>query len=98
MGRKRRQWRREVQNLHTDRIVHVQLKHPRPGHFIQVKAAGTKSLIENLVIKNYPAHGFTLGGSNLVVKNVELDNSAGNAPNSLSGGKPAAHKYDNSSL
>ncbi|KAL1596325.1 hypothetical protein SLS60_008970 [Paraconiothyrium brasiliense] len=66
----------------------------KPGHFIQVKAAGTKSLIDNLSIKNYPAHGFTLGGSNLVVKNVKLDNSAGNAPNSLSGGKPAAHNTD----
>ncbi|KAJ4348882.1 hypothetical protein N0V95_005103 [Ascochyta clinopodiicola] len=66
----------------------------KPGHFIQVKAAGTRSLIENLVIKNYPAHGFTLGGSNLVVRNVTLDNSAGAAPNKLSGGKPAAHNTD----
>ncbi|KAH6638059.1 glycoside hydrolase [Boeremia exigua] len=66
----------------------------KPGHFIQVKAAGTQSRIENLFIKNYPAHGFTLGGSYLVVKNVTLDNSAGDAPNSLSGGKPAAHNTD----
>ncbi|KZM23997.1 uncharacterized protein EKO05_0009305 [Ascochyta rabiei] len=66
----------------------------KPNHFIQVKAAGTHSLIENLVIKNYPAHCFTLGGSNLVVKNVKLDNLAGEAPNKLSGGAPAAHNTD----
>ena len=65
----------------------------RPGHFIQVKAAGTQSLIENLSIKNYPAHCFTLGGSNLVVRNIKIDNSDGYAPNDLSGGKAAAHKY-----
>ncbi|KAH6699114.1 polygalacturonase [Leptodontidium sp. MPI-SDFR-AT-0119] len=66
----------------------------KPNHFIQVKAAGTKALIDNLTIKNYPAHCFTLGGSNLIIRNVHLDNSAGNAPNSLSGGKPAAHNSD----
>lgn len=65
----------------------------RPGHMIQVKAAGTKAQIDNISVKNCPAHCFTLGGTNLVVKNVNIDTSAGNAANSASGGKAAAHKY-----
>ncbi|KAF3935166.1 Polygalacturonase [Dactylellina cionopaga] len=67
---------------------------PKPGHFIQVKSAGTKSLIEKLSIKNYPNHCFTMSGTGLTVQNVNVDNSAGSAPNSLSGGKAAAHNTD----
>ncbi|EPS37994.1 hypothetical protein H072_8267 [Dactylellina haptotyla CBS 200.50] len=67
---------------------------PKPGHFIQVSSAGTKSLIDGLHIKNYPNHCFTMSGTGLTCQNLVIDNSAGNAPNSLSGGKAAAHNSD----
>ncbi|KAF3916172.1 Polygalacturonase [Arthrobotrys entomopaga] len=67
---------------------------PKPAHFIQVTSAGTKSLIEKLTVKNYPNHCFTLSGTGLTLQNLNIDNSAGNAANSLSGGKAAAHNSD----
>ncbi|KAG6368740.1 hypothetical protein INS49_002954 [Diaporthe citri] len=66
----------------------------KPGHMISIKAAGTNALIENLNVKNCPAHCFTMSGTNLHIKNVNVDTSAGNAANSKSGGKPAAHNTD----
>ncbi|MCJ1307702.1 hypothetical protein MMC25_001350 [Agyrium rufum] len=66
----------------------------KPDHFITVKATGN-SLIENLHIRNYPTHCFSISSSNgLLMQNMYLDNTAGNAPNARSGGLPAAHNTD----
>ena len=53
------------------------------------------SVIENLLIKNWPVHGFAVdGSSDLTIRNIFMDNRAGDAPNALSGGKNAAHNSD----
>ena len=66
----------------------------KPNHFITVKAVG-KSLVKNLVIQNYPVHCFSISGSNgLVVENILLNNTAGEAPNNRSKGLAAAHNTD----
>ncbi|OHE90384.1 glycosyl hydrolase family 28 [Colletotrichum orchidophilum] len=67
---------------------------PKPDHFIVVKKT-TNSKINNLNIKNWPVHCFSITGSkDLTVSDLVLDNSAGDAPNAKSGGKPAAHNSD----
>ncbi|KAI5206926.1 glycoside hydrolase family 28 protein [Aureobasidium subglaciale EXF-2481] len=66
----------------------------KPNHFMTVKAVG-KSVIKDLVIQNYPVHCFSISGSNgLVVENILLDNSAGDAPNNRSNGLAASHNSD----
>ena len=66
----------------------------KPNHFITVKAIGN-SVIKDLVIQSYPVHCFSISGSNgLVVKNILLDNSAGDAPNNRSNGLAASHNSD----
>lgn len=53
------------------------------------------SMIKNLYIKNYPVHCFSISGcSDVVMDNITLDNSAGNAPNAVSNGLPAGHNSD----
>ena len=53
----------------------------RPNHFIQVKVIDG-SVIENLFIKNWPAHGFTVASSSdLTIRNIVMDKSDGDAPN-----------------
>jgi polygalacturonase len=52
-------------------------------------------VISNLNIQNYPVHCFDItGGDTVLLTGITLDNSAGNAPNSASGGLPAAHNSD----
>ena len=52
-------------------------------------------MIKNLHIINYPTHCFSVSGcSGLIMENIFLDNTAGNAPNNRSGGLPAAHNTD----
>lgn len=52
-------------------------------------------MIQNLYIQNYPVHCFTISGSaGLVLENITLNNTAGNAPNNRSDGLPAAHNSD----
>lgn len=51
--------------------------------------------MEDLYIINWPVHCFYINYvDDTVIRNLRLDNSAGNAPNSLSGGLPAAHNTD----
>ncbi|CAE6451101.1 unnamed protein product [Rhizoctonia solani] len=51
--------------------------------------------VENVKVLNSPAQVFSMGNdASLLVSNINIDNSAGNAANSLSGGKPAAHNTD----
>lgn len=67
----------------------------KPDHFFTVSKAIGSSVIRNLYIQNYPTHCFSISGSNgLLMENITLDNSAGNAPNNRSGGLPAAHNTD----
>ncbi|OBT46724.1 hypothetical protein VE00_02620 [Pseudogymnoascus sp. WSF 3629] len=66
----------------------------KPNHFVVVKNT-VDSVISNLNIKNWPVHCFTIsGGSGLTLSNINLDNTAGNAPNSVSNGLAAAHNSD----
>ncbi|KAG8694019.1 hypothetical protein FRC11_002494 [Ceratobasidium sp. 423] len=59
---------------------------------IKLSCSGT---VENVKVLNSPAQVFSMGNNAaLVVSNINIDNSAGNSPNSLSGGKPAAHNTD----
>ncbi|KAI4845585.1 glycoside hydrolase [Aureobasidium sp. EXF-8845] len=67
----------------------------KPNHFITVSKAVGKSVIKNLVIQNYPVHCFSITGSNgLVVENIFLNNTAGEAPDARSNGLAAAHNTD----
>lgn len=67
----------------------------KPNHFITVSKAVGNSVIKNLVIQNYPVHCFSITGSNgLVVENIFLNNTAGEAPNARSNGLAAAHNTD----
>ena len=67
----------------------------RPDHFFVVSKAIGNSVIKDLYIQNYPTHCFTISGSNgLVIENIILNNTAGNAPNARSSGLPAAHNTD----
>lgn len=53
------------------------------------------SKVTNLNIQNWPTHALIISGSQgLTVSGLNLDNSAGDAANSKSGGKPAAHNSD----
>ncbi|KAJ6537741.1 glycosyl hydrolases family 28-domain-containing protein [Mycena capillaripes] len=66
----------------------------KPDHFIVLKTTG-KSLLQNLHIQNWPVHCFEItSASGTTITGLTLDNSAGNAPNSASGGLPAAHNSD----
>ena len=53
------------------------------------------SVIKNLYIQNYPVHCFSISDcANVLMENIVLNNTAGNAPNAISGGLPAAHNSD----
>lgn len=66
----------------------------KPDHFFVVKDV-KNAVIENLNIQNWPTHCFYVtGAAGLTMEGLTLDNSAGDAPNSLSGGDPAAHNSD----
>jgi polygalacturonase len=68
---------------------------PKPDHFIVVKKVTGNSVIKNLHIQNWPVHLFTISScSDLVFQDLVLNNTAGNAPNSISNGLPAAHNSD----
>ncbi|KAF8691012.1 Glycosyl hydrolases family 28, partial [Rhizoctonia solani] len=67
-------------------------KQTKPHPMIKLSCSGT---VENVKVLNSPAQVFSMGNdAALVVSNINIDNSAGNAANSLSGGKPAAHNTD----
>ncbi|KAF3925466.1 Polygalacturonase [Orbilia brochopaga] len=66
----------------------------KPDHFIVVKKT-SNARITNLNIKNWPVHCFSMtGNEGLTVSGLNLDNSDGDAANSKSGGKAAAHNSD----
>lgn len=66
----------------------------RPDHFFVIKHAHNMS-ISGLNIQNWPTHCFYINGAqDLTMEDIVLDNSAGDAPNELSGDLPAAHNAD----
>ncbi|TVY50463.1 Polygalacturonase [Lachnellula cervina] len=68
---------------------------PKPNHFITVSKMTGGSLIKLLHIKNWPVHLFSISGSSdLTLRDMILDNSAGDAPNNRSNGLAAAHNSD----
>ncbi|PMD42716.1 glycoside hydrolase family 28 protein [Hyaloscypha variabilis F] len=68
---------------------------PKPDHFIVVNKLTAGSVVENLHIQNWPTHLFSISScSNVIMRNLLLDNSAGDAPNAISDGLPAAHNSD----
>ncbi|PBP24612.1 polygalacturonase 6 [Diplocarpon rosae] len=67
---------------------------PKPNSFLKVNKLND-SVIENLHIVEYPVHGFSISSSDsLIIRNITMDNRAGDAPNYRSGTKPAAHNSD----
>ncbi|KAF2757030.1 glycoside hydrolase [Pseudovirgaria hyperparasitica] len=67
----------------------------KPDHFIVLSKLVANSHVHGLNIKNWPTHCFQItGAKDLIIENIYLDNSAGDAPNSKSGGKAAAHNSD----
>lgn len=68
---------------------------PKPDHFIVLSKVTANSVIKNLNIRNWPTHCFSISScSNLLLTDLNLDNTAGNAPNALSNGLAAAHNSD----
>ncbi|KDN33924.1 hypothetical protein RSAG8_12984, partial [Rhizoctonia solani AG-8 WAC10335] len=64
----------------------------KPHPMIKLGCSGT---VQNFTVLNSPAQVFSMGNdASLVVSNINIDNSAGDTANSLSGGKPAAHNTD----
>jgi len=67
----------------------------KPDHFFTVSKALGDSVIKNLYIQNYPTHCFSISNCvGLIMENIVLNNSAGNAPNNRSDGLAAAHNTD----
>ncbi|CAN8105414.1 unnamed protein product [Discula destructiva] len=66
----------------------------KPDHFFVVKKA-INAKITNLNIQNWPVHCFYISGAaGLTIDGLNMDNSAGDAPNSKSGSLAAAHNSD----
>jgi polygalacturonase len=52
-------------------------------------------VIENLHIQNWPTYLFSISScADLTFQNLYMDNTAGDAPNAISDGLPAAHNSD----
>ncbi|TVY18009.1 Polygalacturonase [Lachnellula arida] len=68
---------------------------PKPNHFITVNKMTGGSVIKLLHIKTWPVHLFSISGSSdLTLRDMILDNSAGDAPNNRSNGLAAGHNSD----
>jgi len=63
----------------------------KPDPMLRINMGG---LFENLQIVNSPARSVAVGGSSLTVSGLTINNAAGNAANSRSGGLPAGHNTD----
>ncbi|KAG4028806.1 hypothetical protein MFRU_019g00940 [Monilinia fructicola] len=68
---------------------------PKPNHFIAASKLTGGSIIKNLFIQNWPVHLFTIRDADgLILENLTLNNTAGDAPNAASGKLAAAHNSD----
>jgi polygalacturonase len=66
----------------------------KPDHFIVLDKM-INGVIQNLYIQNWPTHCFDVTGCDgLTITGLTLNNSAGDAANSASDGKAAAHNSD----
>jgi len=63
----------------------------KPDPMLRINMGGTFS---NLQLVNSPGRGVAIGGSSLTVSGVTVNNAAGSAANSKSGGKPAGANTD----
>ncbi|CUA78524.1 polygalacturonase [Rhizoctonia solani] len=64
----------------------------KPHPMMKIKISGTYS---NVKVLNSPAHTYSISNpAKLVMSGLTIDNSAGDAPNSQSGGKAAGHNTD----
>ncbi|QRV81282.1 polygalacturonase [Ceratobasidium sp. AG-Ba] len=64
----------------------------KPHPMMKIKMSGTYT---NVKVLNSPAHVYSVSNpAPLKMSKLTIDNSAGNAPNSKSNGKPAAHNTD----
>lgn len=64
----------------------------KPHPMMKIKISGTYS---NVKVLNSPAHTYSISNpAKLVMSKLTIDNSAGDAPNSNSGGKAAGHNTD----
>ncbi|KIN07214.1 glycoside hydrolase family 28 protein [Oidiodendron maius Zn] len=67
---------------------------PKPGQFMKVQITN-HSIMRDLYIENIPSHGINVAGVlDSTIQNIVVNNSLGDAPNSLSGGLAAAHNTD----
>jgi polygalacturonase len=67
----------------------------RPNTFITVKKMTNNSVISDLNIVNWPVHLFAIqSSSDVILKDMLLDNRDGEAPNNRSAGLAAAHNSD----
>ena len=77
--------------MDEDRLI----RNTRPNHFIAISKFTLGSVVQNLNIKNWPVHCFSIGStSDAIFRNIHLDNTDGNAPNDRGKGLPAAHNSD----
>lgn len=68
---------------------------PKPSHFIGMTKVTGGVVIKDLNIINYPVHCWSISSSsNVLMTNIHLDNSAGNAPTAISNGLPGGHNSD----
>ncbi|KAJ6537060.1 endo-polygalacturonase PG1 [Mycena capillaripes] len=63
----------------------------KPAPMLRINMGGSFS---NIKILNSPARAISVGGNSLTVSAVNIDNSAGSAPNSKSGSSAAGHNTD----
>lgn len=67
----------------------------RPNHFLAISKLTLGSIVQNLNIKNWPVHCFSISSTaDTIFRNIYLDNTDGNAPNYRSNGLPAGHNSD----
>ncbi|KAF5343851.1 hypothetical protein D9758_015878 [Tetrapyrgos nigripes] len=64
----------------------------KPAPLLRINHDGGS--FSNVKVLNSPARAVAIGGDGITVSTITIDNSAGDAANSASGGKPAGHNTD----
>ncbi|KAJ7478728.1 pectin lyase fold/virulence factor, partial [Mycena galericulata] len=63
----------------------------KPDPMLRINMGGS---FTNLTLVNSPGRGIAIGGSSLTVSDIDVNNSAGSAPNNKSGSNPAGANTD----
>ncbi|CAK5282056.1 unnamed protein product [Mycena citricolor] len=63
----------------------------KPAPMLRVRMSGT---FENVKVLNTPMRAISVNANNVLVRSINIDNSAGDVANSQSNGKPAGHNTD----